>query len=388
MMQNTSWRHDFSNMLSSFGHLILTIVTMGLVSLPLTLNGQQDEPNVEPIEFRTGTDLERFNTSGISVTYTDIPFGEAIQRFSQQQRVGIFVDRRVDKSQRMSISVKQKSLEQAIWAIADRQGIGVTRVGDIYYLGPQKSASILVEVFAKQQLSRKTAPKTKTNWNLRQPTATSPVINPKLLLSKLAMENQFRLTNLNQVEHDLWGPLNLPPTSLELRLALLLIGFGKTLEHDANDGSVAIIDIPDVQKTKRTFKAEGDPKSFIKDLRAQFKDLSIVATGKTLSASGPPDSVALLAAELVKRQSVRTSLTAKKTYTINTVAQRGAILASIASQTSRSFKYDKPAPSSLREEIKVSVNEASLEELINEVTEGTDLLVELTDSEIVVSTKK
>jgi len=57
------------------------------------------------------------------------PLRAAITSLSQAQQVAILIDRRVDPGQKLELTLKDVPMESALQTIADRCGLGVSRLG-------------------------------------------------------------------------------------------------------------------------------------------------------------------------------------------------------------------------------------------------------------------
>ena len=62
---------------------------------------------------------------------------------SRAQRVAVLIDRRVDPNQKLDLQLSGVPMDAALQQIADRCGLGVSRLGAVVYLGPPPAADHL-----------------------------------------------------------------------------------------------------------------------------------------------------------------------------------------------------------------------------------------------------
>ena len=164
------------------------------------------------------------------VHWVAVPLGQALERFGETQKVGIFLDRRVDPSQIIEFGVSRRPIGILLDELADSLGLGCHRFESLVYIGPKHAAKVLA---ARQ------VPATVLN---RRVSLEIPFLStPKEILARLATTNGLRWRNLDQLPHDLWPQRKLPPTPLFQLFDLLLIGFDVTFELEADGKTLRIV---------------------------------------------------------------------------------------------------------------------------------------------------
>ncbi len=382
-------RNQIRVMLSFCRLSIVSVVLIaclgGLTIAPVPVAGQ----DVSGARWLTGRKLDEFNEIAISAWWSDAELRERIMRFSVNQQLAIFLDRRVDPSMLIELSVQNVTKEQFLWTVARQSNLGICRVEDFYYLGPTETAARFPAVcqHLRQSTSRRRN-KSKVDWMRKAPLKTSSVAEPKKILLQLANENQFQIQNLEAIPHDLWAGFELPITTLQIRVAILLVGFGKSFESNEDGSIIRIVDWPDIKTTEATFDSVSNPPSLARTLRPRFPELKISVRGKRLVVSGPPDQVAEAQSMVVAAQEPAGIDTTEKTYTLTTRALRGDVLATAANGANVELVFDKSnreIARTLTELVEVHAVKASLDELLRQTLAGTKLKYDLVDRELRVT---
>ncbi|MEN6367554.1 MAG: hypothetical protein ABFC88_12120 [Thermoguttaceae bacterium] len=206
-----------------FQRLLLATLTLGVV-----LGGY------ESIGGTTKADRHKRPVATVNVTWSGVPLRRAVEGLARAQSVAIVIDRRIDPSRPLTLSLQNATAEQVLRAVADQCGVGVSRLGNVYYLGPSSSAERLASVvaaFGRKVRSLPTA--SQRAFFQRKPLVWDDRTSPRELLADLARQNHLEIQGLDQVPHDLWAAANLPACTLIERLSLIAIQF---------DGAFDVVD--------------------------------------------------------------------------------------------------------------------------------------------------
>jgi hypothetical protein len=175
----------------------------------------------------TGTNLQRkLATDKVSIQWAGNPLRRAIRSLSQAVQVAILIDRRVDPDQKLDLSLKDVPLGAALQAIAGRLDLGVSRLGNVVYLGPASVAERLPAVAkALEKDVRRLPTAVQRKYLSTRRLAWDDLAVPRDLLAGLARDSGLSIAGLENVPHDLWAAADLPPLSLIDRLTLIAIQF-------------------------------------------------------------------------------------------------------------------------------------------------------------------
>src|SRR4029079_9362376 len=87
-------------------------------------------------------------TGSYSVEWDQLPVGDAIERLRKVSNAKLFLDRRVDPSQRLKLSFSNARVDEIVAELTGAVEIGRCRVGDLYYLGPNQITDRLTALAA------------------------------------------------------------------------------------------------------------------------------------------------------------------------------------------------------------------------------------------------
>lgn len=399
---------------------LITMILLAMVSgssFAQELSGVKADPNIEsatsdvsdfpsvkfaslvsvdrkPTKFLTGRRIDVANRSAKSVTWTSGDLRSRLARFSQSQKLGLFLDRRADPFSQTEVFVRDATTESLLWEIAKLNNIGICRLGNVYYFGPTDSAAVLPSLMA--QLKQETSKRKKSSvvrWHGTSALKTDDIVEPRLLLENLAKDNQFKISGLDEIPHDVWRGFELPPLTLAEQVQLLLVGFGKTFRRNADGTEVTLVDIefPDRVSHEVPFAenlSSANYESVMAQLKSRYTSLSAKRKGKKAFVEGPVDEVLGFQAAMVglqKADKSKPTARTKDVYTLNVTASRLSILNNVAQQDGLKLAVLAQHKSLLDERIDVAVDSVSLPELLAAVLKGSGLQASVSGGRLDVS---
>lgn len=337
-------------------------------------------------DWKTGRKILAANELAVSVSWSNAPIRSRLQSFSGTQKLAFFLDRRIDPSLKINTRIRNGTTEQFLWQLASEQGIGVCRIEDFYYFGPTDTTEKLpLAIEALKQESTTRGKAFRKQWSKRRPIQTTEIIQPKQLLSRLAIENGFSIDNLDALPHDVWSRIALPSTTLEGRVAIVLAGFNKWFVRSEDGTSIEIIDFPRIESMKISIPTSGNARVIVKNLKQQFPDRLLSAKGKTrLNVTGTPAQIATVWQKVVESQPPIRNPTGMTPFSLTVRALRINILEKIVADTDRKLIVPIPAPKTLTEPVDLKVVKVPLSELIDEVLKGTGLKFDMDDDTLTI----
>jgi hypothetical protein len=196
----------------------------------------------------------------VSVTWRNTPMRETLMRLAKANRIGLFIDRRIDPETLINFKAENKTVKFVFQNWADSAGFYCYFFGSVVYIGHGEMREIFPELITKHrkfiaQIEKDTA-KNKSLTIARAKlqkivTVKLPLLSePKKILNNLALQHQFQWKNLDKIPHDVWDENILPPMQFGDLLVLMLIGFELDYVCELNDKNstnkmiLTIINIP------------------------------------------------------------------------------------------------------------------------------------------------
>jgi type II secretory pathway component GspD/PulD (secretin) len=180
----------------------------------------------------------------LTVHWEGLPLRDAVSRLEETTSVDVFVDRRVDPTQLVTLSAENATVEEILEKLSTAQSLGVSRLDSVLYLGPARTASELNQLAA---LRRKDvtdlSPQDQRSWSMKSSTSWPRLTEPHDLVTRLLQSHELKATGLEQIPHDLWPAGRLPRLTLSDELTLLLAGFDLTYRLVPEQSAIEIVPI-------------------------------------------------------------------------------------------------------------------------------------------------
>ena len=241
----------------------------------------------EPVAWLTGGALQQQLEQPVSGSWSRISLRRALKRFARSVRVAIVLDRRVDPSRSLELTLQPQPLETALEQIAAEQKIGVAMLGPVAYFGPPettvrlRTASALQhEALAKLPLSAKRKLLQAKAWRWADAT------EPTALLAQLAKEAGVKIAGHQLVQHDLWTETDLPALAWIDRLALVAIQFDLTFTLSDDGRTVTLVPLPAEVVIAKTYPGGSNAAQLAAKWQREFPDVRITTADDKLTVTG------------------------------------------------------------------------------------------------------
>ncbi|MEM6799114.1 MAG: hypothetical protein AAF589_06340 [Planctomycetota bacterium] len=351
-------------------------------------------PNLSPIG---STDVR------LQIKWRGVALRDAAKRLGEASSGTVFLDRRVDPTEPVTLSaagVVSGLIEQlaAAGGQATRDGLGVSSLGGVYYLGPALAARDLRTLHARSLASLDALPETdRRRYFHKGEVRWSNAAEPAALIRQALREAGLELANAELIAHDRWRQGQLPRGRLCEQLTLLLIGFGLEWRPDTAPDTVRLQPIEHPVAITASHIAARDRQIDEASLQAQFAYLQVNRQGWrwTLTGrwedharlhrllTGAANKVASRQPNTAKGNGANASIADKRvSLTVRDQPAR-AILAQLAASLGLQVRgLDKPGAD---KRVSLSVSESTVTDLLVEIGRETGLSIELLGDAIVVS---
>lgn len=234
---------------------------------------------------------------------------DVVKQLVDLQRVSIVLDRRIDPTQSIELTMPSTPLREIISSLARKVDSEMSVVGNVVYVGPADSAKklrTLVEL-RNSELSKLTsgAAAGKSPWRNRPTSLTQrktfvwqELDRPRDMLKQVADKFQIEIEELDNLPHDLWATTSFPQMTAAESLSLLLVQFGSTFEFLPNRAAIRVVPIPKRVFVERSHTVLANSPVILEAARKQFPDVELEQSGSKLIARGTVEQQAELTAWL------------------------------------------------------------------------------------------
>lgn len=386
----------YRHTLPRFALRLLALAVLSLVMIVVS-NSVAESGCVadEPISWKRGADFINQWESVTGVSWSGNPCRAALRNLALNQRTAIFLDRRIDPDQQLTLQASDITLDELCQRIAQRASMGVCRVGSVIYFGPTSTTQVLATVAAvrRQEIdelkSNSIAPDRKRKLQAEKPLAWSRLATPRDLIQALADEVGLRVIKLEaHIPHDLWPEAQLPALPWSDRLSLLLAGFEKSFAVNMADETIELVSLPNPIQYEKRYAVKGSPAKVVADLADKFGQSALRVDGAQLLVRGPyEDHEAIqrvLRGEKVRRNQVAPNQ--EKRYSLKVENQPlGGVLKAIADTLQVGLEYDPAQVARLNRRVSFEVDMVTLEEILRLALRDSGLKVTQQDGKLKVS---
>lgn len=237
---------------------------------------------------------------------------DVLRQLSESQRVSIVLDRRIDPTQSIELTLPPTPLRDILSALAHKAESDASIVSNVVYLGPTDSASklrTLVELRNRELLKLTSSPASaKSSWRNRPVSLTKKTTfvwqdfdRPRDILQQVAEKFRIEIDGLDKLPHDLWASASLPQVTATEALSLLLVQFGSTFEFVPDRAAVHIVPIPKDVVIEQTHVIPAKSPATLESARKQFAEVEIEQSGTKLIVRGTVEQHAEIAEWLKPR---------------------------------------------------------------------------------------
>jgi len=341
---------------------VLPAVLLMLVALP-SAGRTQDET-----EWHTGPALERQLALPVGITWSEMPLRQGLRGLASNQRVAVWLDRRIDPDQPIDFTAADVPLERALLEIAVRVDADLAMIGDVAYVGPSSTARRLPTVVALLNESAAKLP-VAARQRFDEPAALRwpELTAPRELLAQLARDAGVRVFDQQLVPHDLWPAGDVPPLPLTERLSLVLAGFELTYVVAPDGSAIRLVPLPENPVITRTFNIRGDAEQRIARLSAELPDVEFERRGTRIVGTGSYGDLES-AARLLRGEPVRRPASGgDRRYTLEvTNVPAGAIVSKLKDQAGLKVTVAPEVEANLRSTVSLRVENVTLRELLEQ----------------------
>ena len=157
------------------------------------------------IEWRTGADLRQQLHTRTQINWSGKPLRTALDGLAENQRVAIFLDRRVDPDQAVEFASGEGTLEAALARLTEQLQLTYYPVGNLIYIAKPDDLDAVVTAIEllKEQLNGPLRSQ-RIEWLQPIELRREPLSEPREILTQIRQAMESPLAGVEQVPHDVW----------------------------------------------------------------------------------------------------------------------------------------------------------------------------------------
>jgi len=361
----------------------LVSVVFFLLCIPASLYGQIIAGQSAD-SWATDKEFQRSRHRPFSVSWQAAPIRDRIGQLAQQQKISVFLDRRIDPRTELNLTASNVTMEQVLLQVCDQKELGFSRLGDCLYIGPKHAAeALLISTATSSTTKRKLDTALLKKGTLSWPNLTTP----QEALEQLAAEADVELKDTDLLPHDMMSAVSTVSLTLEQRIRLLLIQFDLGYEFTKRRGTATLTVRP-----AKELPATGSLRFSDADLSlAQYQTIKAKASGsrmrrskKTVTVTGPVKELLMVRDFIIRSFSPLAPKSGDQRFTLKVTSRRSAILTAIGNQLLMPVDTFQADPEAMSKVVDLSVKDVSLQELLDQIMAGSGATCVVKNGKIVV----
>ncbi|MEX0819199.1 MAG: hypothetical protein WD070_06390 [Pirellulaceae bacterium] len=336
----------------------------------------------DPVEWRTGEDFRQQLESEIGFQWESSPIRQGLQGLAANQRVAIWLDRRVDPGHELDLAVQDSTLDEGLQRVASAIGGGVSYVGSVAYLGSTPVTAKLATLAAmRRDDAKQLPPSARVRFTATSPWTWETLATPRELLGQLARAADANVVNADQIPHDLWPAGDLPALPLTDRMTLLLAGFDLTFEIASDGSAIGLTPMPAKVSIQRSYSPRGSLNAAMTTIASAFPGVEIKKDRARLAITGTFEQHEAIE-RLVRGEPVRRVETTpgSKRFDLRVDNQPiGSIIQAVAGRERLEVRMDAATKTKLQQRISLDVKQLTLEELLQQTLGAAEIRYTLQD---------
>jgi hypothetical protein len=352
------------------------------------------QPFTPQSDWKTGVELQRqLNTSASVHWARGTALRPAVMNLARFQGVALFLDRRVDPDKEIEFSVSQSD-NQSLWTLLQHLAgylqQGICRIGPVIYLGPPNTAEVLATVAAVRADQAAMLPG-QVGRRLERPTPLGwpELATPRDVMQQVCDAYEIDVVGLDQIPHDLWPAVDLPPLTFAQQLTLLLAGFDLTFSFSLDGSSVQLVPLPERAVIQREYTVRGDPARHAAEIRRRLPGVILSEQPGRLIAQATIEQHARIAQILSGRPApqsggkppVQGETRYKLTIKNDPV---GGVAAALAKNLGREVRFDPGVTEKLQQRVSFEVENATLDQLLRALLDPVGLTYQIDDQTLTI----
>ena len=341
-------------------------------------------------DWLTGARLEKVLAEADPLSLSEQPLRDSLDSLQEVYQVCIFLDRRVDPNQRVTLTTGALPLRDRLTQIAEPLDLGSAVLEWGVYIGPLDTATSLATLTALQQQQIRGGERVVARRLLADRPLNWPhLTQPRQIIDQLAKTYGVEVEGLEEMPFDLWAEKSLPEMDFAAALTLLLAGFNSHFEWRDGGQVARVIPLPKDVAIQESYRLPTGREPPLEQWKDGFAGATFVIKGREVQVDGPLEAHKAVRDWVNGRSGRPAARPGGDRVLTLTIASATLQQASdyLAKQLELEFVFTPAAQELLSERIAIEVKEASLDELLHELLDPLGLEFELKDKQVNVSLK-
>ncbi|MFO1096326.1 MAG: hypothetical protein U0992_23935 [Planctomycetaceae bacterium] len=264
------------------------VACLGVATI-LNVAAQAEPPKTN--ELRRGSAFVRELDKPLGVNRDRVELRELLDRLSEERKLAIVLDRRVDPSCRINVKTPPLRVQEAIESIARQAGATTRIVGNTIVVGPESGIGSLRTVCLLRGLEvddlGAAAKGRRFELSRTITLAWEDLDRPSDLVSRIAEQAHLRVMDMELIPHDLWARGCIVEMTPIEALSWILGQYDLTFEWiDAAEG-VRIVPITGAVTVTKEHPVRGiQPDEALRRVTERYPDVAARLDGKKIIATG------------------------------------------------------------------------------------------------------
>ena len=342
----------------------------------------------EAIAWRTGEDFRRQLDATIGFQWESTPIRQGLGGLASNQRIAIWLDRRVAPEHEVDLVVTDATLHEALQRVGSEIGGGVSYVGSVAYLGSKPVTEKLATLAAMRRDEIKQLPTAaRTRFATSAAWTWEALATPRELLDQLAQLANTKVANIDQIPHDLWPAGDLPSLPLTDRISLVLAGFDLTFEIARDGSAIRLVPMPTEVSIERSYSPKGSLNTAASAIAGALPHVGMKKDGAQLVITGTLEEHDVVD-RLIRGEPIRRVDTTpgSKRFDLRVENQPiGAIVKALAEREGLQLKIDLASQAKLQQRVSLDVKQLTLDELLDRALLSTGVTRRIADGVLELS---
>jgi len=313
--------------------------------------------------------FEKKLAANLAVEWSRMPLIRCVETLRSHRGLSILLDRRVDSGQLVDLSSGRGTMVGLLDRLGDQCQLGTVVVAPIVYLAPENEASLLPPLIAAHQLQVRSLPiMARRRLESREVIAWPKLAEPREIVKRIAASRALAVHGLEQIPHDLWSDVKLPPLDAVEQLSYVLFGFEYTFKIHESGDRIELVPISRTQPVTQYFHLSGQTEHLARVISRDFPEAKTEPALRGLRVTAPLEQLAKMA-DIVDRSSkklTRSDRRAKDVFTLTVKEQPlSRVLEVLHAKLGLEFEFQSGTEHAKNSLISFSVEKTSLEKLLD-----------------------